>query len=207
MRKMRKALVTFVVTIAGAGLVAPSAAATDRERPEEAAGSEEFAAGLQAAQTGAQTSRYVKASSPEQAMRILDALQSPQTASPSDKALAANVQYGPCTLKPSVIHLRTSGDRNTLGAKPVTTCEVPVTSIRHDTDLRYKWWLWWSLADSYPGPGNQNQKRYEQKNVAWRCNGADSTTWAGTTVGTMVFGGETYYARVYQTPVDKDCGA
>ncbi|MHA6802970.1 hypothetical protein ACVGV0_06085 [Salinifilum ghardaiensis] len=82
-----------------------------------------------------------------------------------------------------------------------------MTSIRHDTDLRYKWWLWWWLADSYPGPGNRGAKRYEQKNVEYPCDGTDSTTWAGTTLGTIVYGGDTYYARVYQTPQDLECGA
>lgn len=209
MRSVRRALVTFVAAVAGLGLVMPSAAAAGGEgsAPPGAAGSEKFAAGLATAQAGNQVSPYVQASSPAQAMQILDALRSPETANPSDQALAANARYGPCTLNPSVIHLRTSGGKKTLGAKPVTECSVPVASIRHDTDLRYKWWLWWSLADSYPGPGNQGQKRYEQKNVAWRCDGTDSTTWAGTTVGTIVFGGETFYARVYQEPVDKDCGA
>lgn len=82
-----------------------------------------------------------------------------------------------------------------------------MTSIRHDTDLRYQWWFWWWLADSYPGPGNKGQKRYEQKNVAWSCNDTDETWWSGTTVGTIVYGGDTYYARVYQEPVTRECGA
>lgn len=86
MRRMRRALVTLLATAVGVGLVAPSAAGTVRDAPTPpgAVGSEEFAAGLAVAQTGKQTSPYVQASSPEQATRILDALQSPQTASPVD---------------------------------------------------------------------------------------------------------------------------
>lgn len=103
--------------------------------------------------------------------------------------------------------MRTSSGGKTLGYKPKTTCDVPVTSIRHDTDLRYRWFFWWWLADSYPGPGNKGQSSYEQKNVDWFCNGTDETSWAGTTVGTIVYGGETFYARVYPTPVVKECGA
>lgn len=148
-------------------------------------------------------SPYVQASSPKEAIKVLDALQSPSTASASAKAAAGSVKYGPCTLNPTVIYLRSSGG---LGAKPYTDCEVPVTSIHQQTDLRYEWWLWWSLADSYTG-GNQGEKRYQQRNVQWQCDGDDDTTWAGTTVGTIVYGGETYYARVYQSVVDKPCGA
>jgi len=145
----------------------------------------------------------VRADSPEHAVEILDALTNPETASLSVKAAAAGFKFGPCTLEPSVIYMRTSGG---LGAKPYTRCEVPVTSIRQDTDLRYKWGLWWRLARSYPGPGNQGQARYEQRNVQWICQGADSTTWAGTTVGTIVYGGETFYARVYQAASEQPCG-
>jgi hypothetical protein len=136
-------------------------------------------------------------------MEILDALQSPATASNEAKVAAANVKFGPCTLYPTVIYLRTSGG---LGAKPYTICEVPVTSIHQTTDLRYEWWLWWLLADSYSG-GNSGEMRYAQRNVQWMCDGDEETTWAGTTLGTIVYGGQTYYARVYQTPVDKPCGA
>lgn len=111
--------------------------------------------------------------------------------------------YGPCTLNPTRIYMRTSGG---LGAKPYTDCTVPVSSIRHKTDLRYQWLLWWWLADSYSG-GNSGVQRHEQRNVQWQCDGDDSTTWAGTTVGTIVFGGETFYARVYQSSTDQPCGA
>lgn len=205
MRGFRKIALAMVISVTAAMLTAGTAAAsTESQATAPDAAAEEFAAGLSAAGETTRSSPYVKADSPEQAMEILDALASPQTASPSARAVAAGVKYGPCTLEPTRIYMRTSGG---LGAKPYTTCEVPVSSIRQDTDLRYKWWFWWWLADSYPGPGNQGQKRYEQKNVQWQCRGSDSTTWAGTTVGTIVYGGETYYARVYQAPSDQNCGA
>lgn len=75
-----------------------------------------------------------------------------------------------------------------LGVRVLTTISLNSTGEQ--------WFLWWLLAGSYPGPGNQGKQRYEQKNVEWQCNGTDSTTWAGTTVGTIVVGGEN--ARVYQ---------
>lgn len=189
----------LAISVAGVMLTCGTATASLPPQPEapdpEAVG---FANGLETAVRGTQASPYVRAESPEQAMEILDALKSPEGVGPEA------VKFGPCTLEPTRIYMRTSGG---LGAKPYTKCEVPVTSIRQDTDLRYEGWFFWWLAKSYPGPGNQGQKSYEQKNVTWNCQGSDATTWAGTTVGTIVFGGETYYARVYQAPREEECGA
>ncbi|WP_017975544.1 hypothetical protein [Actinopolyspora halophila] len=60
-------------------------------------------------------------------------------------------------------------------ARCKTSRRRPERLFHHDTDLRYKWWLWWSLADSCPGPGDQNQKRYERKDrrVALQRRGLD----------------------------------
>lgn len=41
---------------------------------------------------------------------------------------------------------------------------------------------------------------YTQKNVAWKCKGADSTTWSATTLGTITYKSKRYYARVYAAP-------
>jgi hypothetical protein len=199
----RKIALTVAVSAIAAMLTVGTAMASPQPpNPTPDPGSAGFAAGL-AAPNSTGPSPYVQASSPAQAMDILNALQSPQTASPAAKAAAVEVHYGPCTLKPGVIYMRNSGG---LGAKPITDCTVPVTSIRHDTDLKYHWLLWWWDAASYPS-GNNGQARLEQKNVQWHCNGNDSTTWAGTTVGTIVYGGETFYARVYQGETDQPCGA
>lgn len=216
----QRALAASAVVTAALVLASPSALAAPHQahgspkddasaqgssRPADAA-SHTFNARVTGPRAGT-TSPYVEASSPAEAMKILNALQSPQTASPSAKAAAGEVKYGPCVLYPTVIYLRTSGGGNTLGAKPYTKCSVPVTSIHHDTQLRYQWlWFWWRKADSYSG-GNTGEANYTQRKVEWTCQGKDSTTWAGSTLGTIVYKGETYYALVYQTPVTKDCGA
>jgi len=41
------------------------------------------------------------------------------------------------------VHTRKSGNWGTVGAKPETECEVPVSVIRHETTLRYSWYVWW----------------------------------------------------------------
>lgn len=133
------------------------------------------------------------ADSPAEAEQVLDAL---ETGDSSMGVSAASVQYGPCVLYPSVIYLRKSTDYTAVGFKPYTTCSVPVTSIHHDSDLRYKWYLWWRKAGTWSG-GNRYVASYTQKNIAYTCKGTNSTTWGGTTLGTIVYGGKTYYARVY----------
>ena len=108
-------------------------------------------------------------------------------------------------LNPSVIYLRASADYEAVGTKPYTTCSVPVTSIRHSTDLRYKSFIWWRLATTKTG-GNSGVASYTQKNVEYFCKSSESTGWSGTTSGTMVYVGRTYHARVYQTARTLSCG-
>lgn len=91
------------------------------------------------------SSPYVVADSPAEAERLLDSLEegalngSPAASSPT----AARVQYGPCTLTPSSVYLRTSSGKKAVGFKPITKCSVPATKIHHSTDLRHKWGVWW----------------------------------------------------------------
>lgn len=144
--------------------------------------------------------RRVSADSPADAEKKLAAL---EAGGPT--ALAAAVSYGPCTLYPSVMYLRKSSNYSNVGTKPYTRCEVPVSSIRHSTDLRYKSFIWWRKATTKTG-GNSGVASYTQKNVEYRCVSSESTGWSGTTAGTIVYGGRTYYARVYQAVKTLDCG-
>lgn len=149
-------------------------------------------------------SQYVEASSPAQADAILSALE----AKPSSDVLAAataGVTYGPCVLYPSTVYLRASSNYGAVGSKPYTQCSVPVNSIRHSTDLRYKSFIWWRLATTKTG-GNSGVASYTQKNVEYYCVSKESTGWSGTTLGTMVYLGRTYYARVYQPVKTLACG-
>lgn len=121
-------------------------------------------------------------------------------------AQAASVRYGPCTLYPTPTYLRTSSDRKNVGAKPRTVCSVPVTSISHASDLRYKSFIWWKKAGSTHTGGNRGVAKYEQTNVEYRCVRSEQTGWTGTTAGTIVYGGKTYYARVYFDERSLACG-
>lgn len=116
------------------------------------------------------------------------------------------MKYGPCTLYPTPTYLRTSSKKKNVGAKPRTECSVPVSSIHHASDLRYKSFIWWKKAGSTHTGGNQNESKYEQKNVEYRCVSSEQTGWSGTTAGTIVYGGKKYYARVYFTEESLKCG-
>ena len=119
---------------------------------------------------------------------------------------ASGTTYGPCTLTPEYLHLRASGNYGTIGYKTRTTCSVIVESIRHDTDLRYKSAIWWLKAGSTTSSSNRQQRTLYQQNVAFPCKNKNSTVWAGTTVGTIVHQGKTYYARVYPPTKTDNCG-
>ncbi|WP_158013357.1 hypothetical protein, partial [Carbonactinospora thermoautotrophica] len=150
-----------------------------------------------------EASPYVLADSPAEAGAILAEL---EDADPPTSMTAASVQYGPCVLYPTTVYLRTSSNKKAVGFKPYTKCSVPVTSIHHESDLRYKWYLWWRKAGTWKG-GNWNASSYTQRNIEYFCKGSSSTTWAGTTLGTIVYRGRTYYARVYPTQKKLACKA
>lgn len=138
---------------------------------------------------------YIEARSPDEAYRYLEGLQ--------DGTIArASVRFGPCVLYPSPIRLRTSGK---VGTKPQTKCSVEVSSIHHSTDLRYKSFIWWKLKGTREA-NNSREQSLQQKNVEFSCDGDERTGWASTTLGTIVYGGRTYYARVYPSNASLDCG-
>lgn len=120
-------------------------------------------------------------------------------------AFGAPMKYGPCTLYPSVLHPRHSKP-GYIGPKPYTKCEVHVASIHQVTELDYEWFAWWKQAVEKSG-GNTGQKVYRSKSVEFKCRSTESTVWAGTTAGTVVFKGHTYYVRVWQKQVRLPCGA
>lgn len=143
-------------------------------------------------------SRYIQASSVEEAQKKLSALK-------AGTITASSVNFGPCTLYPSVIHLRKSSNFGAVGVKPYTYCSVPVASIHHTTDLRYKSFIWWALAGTYRG-GNYGEAAYLQRKVEYPCVSSETTWWGATTLGKIVYGGETYYARVYPPREQLNCG-
>lgn len=145
---------------------------------------------------------YVQADSPQEAKKLLDRIER----SPSSADRIAGASYGPCTLNPSRPYLRKSSGYGAVGTKPKTTCYKYVTSIRHSTDLRYKSALWWRLADTDNSGPARRSRAHVSKKVAYSCQSSEETGWAGATLGTIVYGGKTYYARAYTAKATLNCG-
>ena len=120
-------------------------------------------------------------------------------------AVRAVKEYGPCTLKLDNIHFRKSGNWGTIGFKAHTNCRVPVSSIKHSSDLRYKYYTAWRLALSGVHASAYNTNTLTQKNVAFTCNGKVDTRFIGVTLGTIVYHGKTYYARSYSSVANLPC--
>ncbi len=163
--------------------------------PAQADGSDDLTDSEFVPRATATDGRYVAASDPAEAERLLDGLESGRVA-------AAGVAYGPCKLYPSPIRIRSDGK---VGTKPQTKCTTAVTSIRHSTDMRYKSFIWWKLKGTKTA-ANAGQSSLQQKNVGFACVSDESSGWGSTTLGTVVLGGKTYYARVYPDRVTLKCG-
>lgn len=87
-----------------------------------------------------------------------------------------------------------------------TTSSFIVESIGHDTDWRYKSAIWWLKAGSTTSSSNRQERTLYQQNVAFPCKNKNSTVGAGTTAGTIVHQGKTYYARLHPPTITLNCG-
>ena len=153
---------------------------------------------------------YVEADSPEEAQRIFEQLDSgippASMGGAASMGAAARVDFAPCELYPTRVYRRTSSGWQAIGFKPYTVCDVPVASIRHNSELRYKQLVWWRTKITRSG-GNSDEARYTQRNIEYYCVGTKSTTWRGNTQGAITWRGKTYYTRVYTAPKTENCKA
>lgn len=154
--------------------------------------------------------RCVRGDTPGQAEQLRNRLQvisNPTSHTRSGAAASISRAYGPCILRPSAVYLRKEYGYEAVGTKPVTRCTVPVTSIHHRTDLRYHWYNWWLQAGTTFIGHNEDESVYTSRKIHVACVGKEATIWSGTTLGTVLYKGHTYYARVYQDARELDCGA
>ncbi|GAB3693575.1 LGFP repeat-containing protein [Corynebacterium nasicanis] len=116
-------------------------------------------------------------------------------------------QYGPCTLYPSVFHARTkSGRAESIGFKPYTECEVPVSSINHKSRIMHKKLSVYEELYQAPKSSNTGQARLETKNIQFFCNGQTPNIFKGSTIGTINYNGKDYYASVWTFTTRQNCG-
>ena len=108
-------------------------------------------------------------------------------------------------LYPSRVYLRTSSNKGAAGFKPYTKCTENVTSIHQDSSLRYEYFGLWLVARGPVTSSNNNVASLTQKNIEYFCRGEGKTDFRGTTLGTIVSGGKTYYSRVYTEVKNEKC--
>lgn len=113
-----------------------------------------------------------------------------------------------CILHPSRTHLRKSGGYGTVGAKPYTTCAAGTPSSISQTSTLYI--VEWAGLSYKPmqtkTSSNRNQKKLEQKNVAWTCKNSNDSTFQQKTNGVSVQAGKSYYSTVTTVQDAHPCG-
>lgn len=153
--------------------------------------------------------RYVEADTRQEALQRL----APLTAAGRPSALievpgsTTAVKYGPCWLHPHRVHLRKSGSWSIVGAKPETRCNRTVSVIRHETTLRYAWYIWWLQAGRRHVEQEPQTSGFQSLEYEFNCRGREMTTWTGTTLGIVIYRGHRYYARAYHGVQDLACSA
>ncbi|WP_236684315.1 LGFP repeat-containing protein [Corynebacterium epidermidicanis] len=119
-------------------------------------------------------------------------------------------EYGPCTLTPNNLHVRTkSGSEKSIGFKPKTTCSFPVTQIEHVSDIAGLSWRN-TMVTHISGirNSNSNEASLESRNIQLFCVdhfGPRYNTYQGRTVGKIRVGEKTYYAEAFTKLASFDC--
>ncbi|CDZ86974.1 hypothetical protein QM787_26660 [Rhodococcus ruber] len=95
-----------------------------------------------------------------------------------------------------------------VGFKPTTECETPVSSITHETELKYQYYGWWyttsGIVDVESSTG-ASTSYLESKNVAHACTGEVETWFWGVVTGRISYMGKNYWAVVYPPKKRLNC--
>ncbi|MGJ5671970.1 hypothetical protein QLG13_29450 (plasmid) [Rhodococcus aetherivorans] len=158
---------------------------------------------------------YIQFDTREEALAYFESLQNGQSAPdlPQPERLSPmGLNLGPCELKPNWIHWRTKSGPGkgygVVGFKPTTECETPVSSITHETELKYQYYGWWyttsGIVDVESSTG-ASTSYLESKNVAHACTGEVETWFWGVVTGRISYMGKNYWAVVYPPKKRLNC--
>jgi hypothetical protein len=153
--------------------------------------------------------QYVAARSVDEARLLIDEIARKKAAGEP----IGQVKYGPCTLYPHSLHVRTrtkDNDPRLVGFKPQTKCEHRVLGITQTSRIRYKYYAWWLNVnlrwDNPQVSGNTNQSSLQDKKVEFICAGTVDTAFVGTVEGEMIdTNGEKYYATTATSVFREHC--
>ena len=118
---------------------------------------------------------------------------------------APTLSKAPCRLASEKVWLRKSGQYGTVGAKPKTTCSVPVSLIWQSTQLQHQFLGLWLAAGQRFNADAKNSGVLGQKNVAVTCNGTELTRWRAVTFGAVVYLGREFRTSVTTDEADLRC--
>jgi hypothetical protein len=126
----------------------------------------------------------------------------------SVRTLAIEPDYFNCTLFPSQVHLRKSGNFSVAGAKPYTECVAGTPSSISQTSTLYIV-EWGGLAYKQMASmsaGNYNSRRLEQKNINYTCINGNTSLFQQETSGISVQNGRSFRSSVTTIRSSLPCG-
>lgn len=114
--------------------------------------------------------------------------------------------YG-CTLHPSKVHLRKSGSKKNVGAKPYTRCTEAPNQINHSSTLYIVEWAGFAERPLKTKENwNINQKSLTLKSLSWNCKNSNNSLFLQKTRGSVKIGSKHYFSAVRTPQKDWDCG-
>ena len=119
--------------------------------------------------------------------------------------VTANSGFTVCRITSKKVWLRKSGNFRTVGAKPTTTCRVPVTSIEQNTQLEHRVLGMWLPASDVFTAYETFKRLLIQKEVEVSCVGRNLTKWRAVTWAVVIFHGRVFRAGVSTDEVELRC--
>lgn len=113
-----------------------------------------------------------------------------------------------CTTDTGHTYQRTSGNKEVVGFKPVTTCNAPVDSITSSGQMYYYFLGIIPISKGTPGfAANAASAKLTNRKISVACSGTDSTTWYGTATVTATYHGVPEAGDVSTPDATLPCGA
>lgn len=113
-----------------------------------------------------------------------------------------------CTTVTGPTYLRTSGNKEVVGFRPVTTCSAPVDSITSSGQMYYYFLGIIPIPEGAPGvAANTGSAKLTNRKIGVACSGTDSTAWYGTATVTATYHGVPMAGDVSTPDATLPCGA
>lgn len=126
---------------------------------------------------------------------------------PKSKTTTYAVVDSGCTLDPSQVHKRKSGNWGTVGAKPSTKCNTNVKRISHDSKLYIIEWAGLHRKEmAHKSNANTNQKSLTLTSLEWTCKNNHNSKFQQVTEGQVTTSVKTFVTTAATIKSTIDCG-